>query len=150
MRRRTLLRMGQRVGVRHIWLTGSVARGDAARGSDVDLLIESDNSFDVFLLGHWWTAVLGRQVDVLHPTLVCAQGRKFRASVWRDAIPLHHYRRGATPVVPRASLSHVALSLARRHKRLDQAGEGQENARRSSRSVKRPRSGVRDNLSCVP
>ncbi len=89
LRRRMLLKMGQRVGVHHIWLTGSVARGDARWWSDVDLLIESDNSFDVLLLGNWWGKVLGRRIDVLYPTLVAAQGSEFSTSVWHDAIPLH-------------------------------------------------------------
>lgn len=81
--------MGERVGVRRVWLTGSVARGQGRRWSDVDLLIESDNCFDVFLLGHWWSTVLRRQVDVFYPTLVANQGPEFAPNVWHDAIALH-------------------------------------------------------------
>jgi predicted nucleotidyltransferase len=89
IRRRALLAKGGRVGVRRLWLTGSVARGEGQRWSDVDLMIEADNFFDVLLLQEWWSTVLGRQVDVFYPALVARQGPEFSPNVWHDAIPLH-------------------------------------------------------------
>lgn len=59
----------ERMGVRHVWVFGSVARGEEAAGSDVDLMIEVDDSKvrRLFAYGgiqqsleHW----IGRPVDL--------------------------------------------------------------------------------------
>ena len=57
-------------GVAHVYLFGSVARGDNKPDSDVDVLIEpyDDASFDMFKVGSTYMTVqdvLGCEIDVM-------------------------------------------------------------------------------------
>jgi len=90
LRRRAILRQARLVGVERVWLVGSVARAQANGQSDIDLLIETDNSFDHFLLQQWWSATLGWPIDIIHPSAICSHpDPQFGADVLRDAIALH-------------------------------------------------------------
>jgi predicted nucleotidyltransferase len=60
----------RRAGIRHLSLFGSVARGDATIGSDVDLVVEFDpvvrkDLFRLTALERRITEILGRRVDLL-------------------------------------------------------------------------------------
>jgi hypothetical protein len=71
-------------------LFGSVARGDAVEGSDVDLLVDLDPAGGNVLLrvagiGEELSALLGVQVDVVTDVLLRDQ---VAASVHADAVPL--------------------------------------------------------------
>lgn len=65
---------------------GSVARGDDAEGSDIDILIDptpDTTLFDIGAIRHELQRLLGVPVDVVTPR---ALPDKFRASVIADAI----------------------------------------------------------------
>ena len=65
---------------------GSVARGDDAEGSDIDILIDptpDTTLFDIGAIRHKLQELLGVQVDVLTPR---ALPDEFRASVIAEAI----------------------------------------------------------------
>lgn len=65
---------------------GSVARGDDAEGSDIDILIDPTPETTLFDLGairHELQKLLGVPVDVLTPR---ALPEKFRASVMAEAV----------------------------------------------------------------
>ena len=65
---------------------GSVARGDDAEGSDIDILIDptpDTTLFDIGAIRHELQILLGAPVDVVTPR---ALPDKFRASVIADAV----------------------------------------------------------------
>jgi len=65
---------------------GSVARGDDAEGSDIDILIDptpDTTLFDIGAIRHELQILLGVPVDVVTPR---ALPDKFRASVIADAV----------------------------------------------------------------
>jgi uncharacterized protein len=65
---------------------GSVARGDDAEGSDIDILIDptpDTTLFDIGAIRHELQRLLGVPVDVVTPR---ALPDKFRASVIADAV----------------------------------------------------------------
>ena len=65
---------------------GSVARGDDAEGSDIDILIDptpDTTLFDIGAIRHELQKLLGVPVDVLTPR---ALPEKFRASVMAEAV----------------------------------------------------------------
>jgi len=67
---------------------GSVAHGDDAEGSDLDLLIDptpETTLFDIGAIRHELLQLLGVPVDVLTPR---ALPERFRASVLAEAIPV--------------------------------------------------------------
>jgi predicted nucleotidyltransferase len=79
-----LRRLGERYGIRHIRVFGSVARGQARPDSDVDLLVDyvpGQSGFAFVRFCREAEALLGRRVDVttersLHPLIreqVCAE-----------------------------------------------------------------------------
>lgn len=67
----------RQAGVRSLYLFGSVARGTAGAGSDVDVFVDDDEQLDLFTLvglQHHLSDILGRPVDIgtrngLHPKL---------------------------------------------------------------------------------
>jgi predicted nucleotidyltransferase len=76
----------ERMGVRSIWLFGSVARGEPGPHSDVDLLVDYESGggmFEFFRVMHYLEDHLHRPVD-----LVTRDGLRdrVRASVEADAI----------------------------------------------------------------
>ncbi|WP_291038113.1 nucleotidyltransferase domain-containing protein [Herbiconiux sp.] len=71
-------------------LFGSVARGDAARGSDIDVLLDLDPAEGRLLmrlagLTEEFRGILGHSVDVVTPTLL---RRRVSATALADAVSL--------------------------------------------------------------
>lgn len=86
LRRGEILRIASRHGARRIWVFGSVARGEAGEGSDIDFLVELEPGRSLLDLGGMQfelEALLNCQVDV-----VTVRGLKarFRERVLREAI----------------------------------------------------------------
>jgi uncharacterized protein len=76
----------RRAGIRHLSLFGSVARGDAAAASDIDLAAEFDPAarIDLFRLAaleRRITEILGRRVDLLPEPV---EKPRLRAKIDRD------------------------------------------------------------------
>jgi predicted nucleotidyltransferase len=66
--REEILRIAQRHGARNIRVFGSLARGDAQPGSDLDMLVDMDpgrNLLDIIALKQDLEDLLGRKVDVV-------------------------------------------------------------------------------------
>ena len=87
-KRRKILQIAARHGARKVRIFGSVARGTARRGSDVDFLVEMDEGRS--LLDHAalildLERLLKRPVDVASERGLCQPLRK---EVLRDAIAL--------------------------------------------------------------
>jgi predicted nucleotidyltransferase len=68
----------RRLGVEHLYLFGSIARGDASEESDVDLFFDHEKGklglFELMDVKERATSILGRKADVmtrdsLHPVL---------------------------------------------------------------------------------
>jgi uncharacterized protein len=76
----------RQAGIRHLWLFGSVARGDAAADSDIDLAAEFDPAAEMDLirlvaLERSIGEALGRPVEILPEPV---ENPRLRASVERD------------------------------------------------------------------
>lgn len=87
-RRSAILEIARRHGVLDIRVFGSVARGDADRDSDIDLLVELESGRSLFDLGGLLMDLrdfLGGPVDVV--TSAALQER-LRTRVLREAVPL--------------------------------------------------------------
>ncbi len=83
-----ILQIAERFRARNIRLFGSVARGEAAGKSDLDLLVEMEPGRSYFdLIGFWQEveAYLGCHVDVITDGGV---NPRLRESIYKDAIPL--------------------------------------------------------------
>ena len=68
----------RRLGVKHLYLFGSTARGEAREDSDVDLFFDYEKGtlslFDIMDIGERTSDILGRRADVMtrssiHPVL---------------------------------------------------------------------------------
>lgn len=87
-RRDAILEIARHHGVLDIRVFGSVARGDAHSGSDVDLLVELEPGRSLFDLGGLLMDLrdlLGGAVDVVTPA---ALQQRIRTRVMREAVPL--------------------------------------------------------------
>ena len=78
----------QKLGVVHLSVFGSQARGDAGPHSDIDLLASFDpgrnlSLFDVLEIEHRLVETLGREVDLVEET---ALKPKVRARAVKDAL----------------------------------------------------------------
>ncbi|HET6237347.1 MAG TPA: nucleotidyltransferase domain-containing protein [Acetobacteraceae bacterium] len=76
----------RRAGIRHLSLFGSVARGDAEAGSDVDLAVEFDPAarmdlFRLTALERQIAEIPGRRVDLLPEPV---EKPRLRANIDRD------------------------------------------------------------------
>jgi uncharacterized protein len=76
----------RQAGIRHLWLFGSVARGDAAADSDIDLAAEFDPAAEMDLvrlvaLEHRIGETLGHPVEILPEPV---ENPRLRANVERD------------------------------------------------------------------
>lgn len=84
--RNEILRLAARRGVSNIRVFGSVARGDATKESDIDLLVDFDlrhRGLDLFAFAREVEELLGHRVDVgteIHPVV--------RDKVEAEAVPL--------------------------------------------------------------
>ena len=87
-KREESLRIAARHGVRAIRVFGSVARGEAGPGSDVDFLIEVGPTHSPFFPGGLVAdleALLGRRVDVVEPEGLNAT---LQQTILKEAVPL--------------------------------------------------------------
>ena len=87
-RRETIVRLAGGHGARDVKVFGSVARGDATAGSDVDFLVTMESGRSLFDLGGLLMDLrdlLGDAVDVV--TLTSLPDR-IRSRVLREAVPL--------------------------------------------------------------
>lgn len=67
-KRAELLRLAKRHGVKHVSVFGSLARGEASPGSDVDFLVDVEEGrslFDLIAFKLDAEDLLGREVDVV-------------------------------------------------------------------------------------
>ncbi|MGH4000473.1 MAG: nucleotidyltransferase family protein [Pseudonocardiaceae bacterium] len=88
MRREAILQLARRHGAREVRVFGSVARGDAGEGSDIDFLVEMEagrSLFDLAGLLMDLRDLLGGSVDVVTPASL---RERVRARVLREAVPL--------------------------------------------------------------
>jgi predicted nucleotidyltransferase len=87
-RREDILRLAARRGVSNIRVFGSVARGEATPGSDVDLLVDVEPGRSLLDLGGLLMdlqALLDCQVDIVTEKGLRA---RIRERVLREAVPL--------------------------------------------------------------
>jgi hypothetical protein len=87
-RREEILRLAAIHGARNIRVFGSVARGEADEGSDVDFLVEMEPGRSLLDMGGLLMdlqALLGRQVDVIS---ACGLRPSIREQVLREAVSL--------------------------------------------------------------
>ncbi len=87
-----IIRIAQKYGISKIFVFGSVARGNATRRSDVDLLVEMDEGASLFGMagfGYEVEKLLGLQVDVV-PISVLPQikDRQFVENIQKEAVAL--------------------------------------------------------------
>lgn len=87
-RREEILAIARRYGARNVRLFGSVARGQAAEGSDLDLIVRFEPGRS--LLDHGGLVMdlrelLGVKVDVIDEE---AMHGRFRAHVMQETVPL--------------------------------------------------------------
>jgi len=87
-RKEDILKLAERNGARDVRVFGSVARGEAKPGSDVDLLVRFDKGRSLldhaaFLLD--LTDLLGCQVDVVSENGI---NPRIRERVLKEAVPL--------------------------------------------------------------
>jgi predicted nucleotidyltransferase len=87
-RRESILQLARLHGARDVRVFGSVARGDAAAGSDVDFLVTMEPNRSLLDLGELLMDLrdlLGGPVAVVTPTSL---GARVRARVLQEAVPL--------------------------------------------------------------
>jgi uncharacterized protein len=87
-----LQKIAHKFGVTHIYVFGSVARGEQTTGSDIDLLVEMQEGASLFGaagFGYETEQLLGVQVDVV-PLSVLSRGGdgQFLTNIRREAVPL--------------------------------------------------------------
>ena len=87
-RREDILRIAAQHGASHVRIFGSVARGEERQDSDVDFLVdmqETSSLFDLIGLQQDIEKVLGQRVDVLTPDGI---NRYLRDRILGEAAPL--------------------------------------------------------------
>ncbi|MBR5970570.1 MAG: nucleotidyltransferase domain-containing protein [Lachnospiraceae bacterium] len=94
--RTLLLPVVKRYGIKKVYLFGSYARGEADSSSDVDLLIEGDESKGMmtFLeLQELMEDCIGKKVDLVESEAMLSDnsraGRRFRSHIERDKVLLY-------------------------------------------------------------
>jgi len=86
--RETVLRIAHAHGAERVRVFGSVARGNAGAGSDLDLLVDmgpGTSLLNIIAIKQDLEELLGRKVDVLTESAI---SRYFRDAVLREAVPL--------------------------------------------------------------
>lgn len=87
-RRKEILGIAAKYGARNVRVFGSVARGDADEGSDIDVLVELEPGRSLLDLGGLWAELndlLGGKVDVV---TVNGLRQRIREQVLNEAVPL--------------------------------------------------------------
>ncbi len=86
--RAEILRIAERYGIFAVSVFGSVARGDAEEGSDLDLMVEMKLPSLMRLAGFKMDVedVMGCRVDVVEPEAICHP--ILRERIFREAHPL--------------------------------------------------------------
>lgn len=86
--RASILKLAKTHGAKHVRVFGSMARGDAGPGSDVDFLVELEEGRDLFDLG----ALLMDLQDLLHRKVDMvteeALNQDIRVTVLKEAVNL--------------------------------------------------------------
>jgi predicted nucleotidyltransferase len=87
-KREEILKIAVKYGARNVRIFGSVARGEADAGSDIDILVDMEPGRSIFDMGGLLMDLrdlLGREVDI-----VTEKGLKprIRARVLKEAVPL--------------------------------------------------------------
>ncbi len=88
MRRETILQLARHHGALEVRVFGSVARGDAGEGSDIDFLVDMEAGRSLLDLGGLLMDLrdlLGSSVDVVTPASL---RERVRTRVLREAVPL--------------------------------------------------------------
>lgn len=87
-----LMRIAHKHGIVKVFVFGSVARGEAASGSDLDLLVEMQAGASLFgVAGFCYEAeqLLGVRVDVVPASLLPGvSDRNFSRNIQREAVAL--------------------------------------------------------------
>ena len=87
-----LLKIAQKFGITHLYVFGSVARGETTSQSDVDFLVEMQDGASLFgAAGFCYESehLLGVPVDVVPlSTLSQITDREFVTNIQREAVPL--------------------------------------------------------------
>lgn len=86
--REAIMQLARRHGAREVRVFGSVARGDAGAGSDVDFLVDMDAGRSLLDLGGLLMDLedlLGRSVDVV---TAASLRERVRTRVLQEAVPL--------------------------------------------------------------
>ena len=88
-RREDILAVAEQYGAYNLRVFGSVARGDAVPGSDIDLLVSFRSGTSLYELSGFLQDIqelLGQSVDIVedHPGL----RERFRQRIMKDAVPL--------------------------------------------------------------
>ena len=88
VRREDILRIAAQYGAHNVRVFGSVARGDAAEESDIDLLVEMEQGRSLMDMGGMISdleVLLGRRIDVAEPDTL---HWFVRDRILREAVPL--------------------------------------------------------------
>lgn len=88
-RRAQILALTARYGAFNVRVFGSIARGESAPGSDVDLLVDLDENASLYTLSGLrqdLSALLGCEVDVVEDH--AGLGERFRQRILKDAVLL--------------------------------------------------------------
>ena len=86
--RAEILRLAEKYGARNVRVFGSVARGDSAEASDLDLLVEMERGRSYLDLVGFWQELeerLGAPVDVVTDGGI---NPHLREAIYREAVPL--------------------------------------------------------------
>ena len=88
----SLSQLGQQFGVRSIAIFGSVARDEARRYSDVDILVDFESPpslFTLIRLENWLSKRLGVRVDAV---MSDSAKPSFLRRIAQDVVPVHSWR----------------------------------------------------------
>jgi predicted nucleotidyltransferase len=91
-RRNQIKRIAARYGIRKVFVFGSVARGESSETSDIDFLVEMDESVSALGVGGFQyelQRLLGVDIDVI-PTFVLSKvtDREFVRAIQSEAVAL--------------------------------------------------------------
>lgn len=89
---RQLRTIAEKYGITRIYIFGSIARGEAKLGSDIDFLVEMKDGASMFgVAGFCYESeqLLGARVDVIPKSILSnIRDNNFKANVQRDAVLL--------------------------------------------------------------
>lgn len=89
-----------------------MARDEATRQSDIDLLVDGGDELDHFLLARAWRGLLRRRVDLVTLATLTRWDDSEQARVARDAIALHRPTDSGLFPVPQERTGHKPLKIS--------------------------------------